>query len=137
MNKENASKVSEMIGLAFLLTASVWQFGFSDPAEGLASDWQNHIIENVQYPTLYSLQKIADEISTEDQNLKLNIANTVRDTTNGAIKTLDEEVKRRKDYKEGQLSFLQKLRNTLFIIGSIFVIFSKFLELKKEEDSIV
>ena len=129
------AKWSELIGLIILLIASFWQLFFVTFFERNFIDEQNYIEEDIFYDLLTSQEDLAKIMVLEDideRNKKLNEIS--HRNGNRRTETIIARQNKFKTWRDGAQAF-QNIRVVLFSIGSILLLFGKYMEIKSLDGS--
>ena len=119
----------EVLGLAVLLFASIWQAFVTDWLDNFPVKSQYYIQETANLAVLRSLDGLV-QIAREDDPTRRKVEiDKVSMVAKDAQFQLIEIRDRTEKVEHDQGSWLKFIRHTLFVIGAAFIIFGKFFVL--------
>jgi len=120
----------EVVGLAAVMIASLWQFVFTDWFESQPIEMQNIIQEEVNLTILQSLNNISYQLLAEDETQNKMAFGRVKERTDRTfLETIEKRENRSNWMNGGQYKFFTAVKASLFVLGSILFVVGKVLVL--------
>jgi hypothetical protein len=128
INKRQSAYIFEIIGMFFILGATCWQLFFVDTLEEMGLDTRFRGIENMLDTALVNLND-SSKLHLQDNKATLRSScNTIDKQTWNTLKHVNSQEFAREKLKKGQTATFKIIRAGLFILGSLFLIFGKAVE---------
>ena len=132
-NLEIFGLTAEVLGLATLLLAAIWQATVTDWHDAYPVRSQYFIQETANLAVLQALGKASMALNESNPERRRTQLNEADDITRQAMFRLVEIRTDTDAVEKSQTSWLKLIRHSLFVLGAALIILGKFLVLKHKQ----